>query len=323
MSKYLLVYNICEIGKTNLQWYITCIDNLLKIKYRKYHILISGCRVTKDTKTELYNRYKGKVSFYYTEHYLPVNITFNKAVIDAVSRYGEFDGYIYIDSGVDIEDKYNILNEIEKRFSTNKYGMISVQTDDDNGHYWFLNREQFLRDPYIRKEDFIVPLGKCVHLHFQCFHNNLLKAFGRLLPDIFIAYCTESVLSFLNASIDKQWVILKDIILKHDKGTDGATLSYDHTGPRGQHWNNLYGCMDIIPLLSNSLTKEVGFGYEEINQILMHDDSKFTSEGFAKDKKLLEFVKDNLYLTNEHLDYRFIFDNFFDITQPVKITESY
>jgi len=316
--KYLLVYNICEIGRQNLDWYIKCIDNLLKINYKNFHIVVSGCRVTLNTKVELYKKYKGQISFYYTEHYLPVNITFNKAVIDSFSKYGEFDGVIYIDSGIDIENNKNILNEINLRFSTGKYGMISVQTDTDHGHHWFFDHQRCATDPYIRGEDFLIPMGKCVHLHFQCFHKDLIKAYGRLLPDIFIAYCTESVLSFLNAAINKQWIILKDIILTHEKSADGATLSYNHHGPRGDPWNNLYGAMDIRPLLNDPKAKEVGFGYEEINQILVHDSSKFDKNNFALNKDLLPFIKNNLFLTNKHLDYNFIKDKFLDVSIVVE-----
>ena len=30
-NKYLIIYNICEIGKRNFEWYSKCINNLLKI----------------------------------------------------------------------------------------------------------------------------------------------------------------------------------------------------------------------------------------------------------------------------------------------------
>jgi len=329
MSKFLIVYNICEISKTNLDWYIKCLDNLLKINYKKFHILVSGCRVSKNTKIELYNRYKNKISFYYTEHYLPVNITFNKAVLEAVKNYGEFDGYIYIDSGVDIEDKTDILLQINERFKTQEYGMVSIQTENDHGHWWFLSEEQLKKDEYIRDNDFIIPIGKCVHLHFQCFHNNLLKEFGKILPDIFVAYCTESTLSFLNAAIKKRWIHLKDIILSHKKSTDGATCCFDeglwgskigrpigaHRGPRGLEWNNLYGGYDINNILSNPEASETGFGYEELNKILIHDNTKFTPEGYALSNKLLPFLKNNLFLSHDQLDYDFIKDKFINIVK--------
>lgn len=311
MNKYLVVFNICEIGRENSEWYIQCLNNLLKQTYNKFHIVVSGCRVTENTKKRLREKFGNKLSYYYTDHFLAVNITFNKAVLECVKHYGEFSGYIYIDSGIDTESNFNIIEEIDKRFSTNKFGMISLQTDTDHGHHWFLPAN--IQDPYIRKQDFIIPVGRCVHLHFQCFHNDILKTYGRILPDIFIAYCTESVLSFLNAGINKQWCIVKDIILTHKKSADGATLSYDHTGPRGQHWNNLYGGMDMMNILNDPKAIEYGFGYEEITGVLNHNPDLYTSEGYAKRSELKTFLRDNLFLQPDRLDYNSILDEFITV----------
>jgi len=312
MNSYLVVFNICEIGgKDNSDWYIQCLRNLVKQDYKKFHIVVSGCRISENTKNKLHAEFGNKLSYYYTDHFLAVNVTFNKAVIECVKKYGEFNGYIYVDSGIDTESNFNVISEIDTRFKTNKFGMISLQTDTDHGHHWFLPAN--IPDPYIRKNDFIIPLGRCVHLHFQCFHNDILKTYGRILPDIFIAYCTESVLSFLNAGINKQWCIVKDIILSHKKSADGATLSYDHTGPRGQHWNNLYGAMDMSEILRDPKAREVGFGYEEIAHILLHDPDLYTPEGFAKNSELKTFLADKLYLKKDRLDYNFILDEFVSV----------
>ena len=113
MNKYLVIYNICEIGKTNLQWYIQCIDNLLKINYSKYDLAISGCMVTNNTKQELLKRYKDKIYINFIDCRLPLNITFNHTVNKIVEKVDRYDGYIYIDSGVDIKDNLHIIKEID------------------------------------------------------------------------------------------------------------------------------------------------------------------------------------------------------------------
>ena len=69
-NKYLIVYNICEIGRRNCEWYIKCIDNLLRLNHKKFHVAVSGCRVSQQTKEELYNKFKDRVSFCYTENFL-------------------------------------------------------------------------------------------------------------------------------------------------------------------------------------------------------------------------------------------------------------
>lgn len=306
---YLIVYNICEIGTRNSEWYIKCIDNLLKLNHKRYHIAISGCRVSSETKKELYEKYKGKVSFCYTENFLSVNITFNITVMQCVKRFGAFSGYIYFDSGVNIEDNYNLLNEMEKRHVTEKYSMISVQTDTDHGHHWF--NPDHVNNPYIKDKDYTMPVGKCCNLHVTLFTDELREIYGgKIIPDIFNAYCTESVFSFLNAGIKKQWVILKDIILTHIKEKDGASKSYDHTGPRKQHWNNLYGMADMCEITNDPKAREVGLGYEELNNVLMHDPDLYTDQGHAKNDELKTYIKNNLFLKNEQLRYNHIL-NFF------------
>jgi hypothetical protein len=311
-NKYLVVYNICEIGRRNCEWYIKCIDNLLKLDHKKFHVAVSGCRVTEETKKELFNKFKDKISFCYTENFLSVNITFNLAVLKCVERFKEFTGYIYIDSGVNTEENYNLLEEIDNRVQTERFSMISVQTDTDHGHHWF--KKDHEHNPYIKDKDFIVPVGRCCNLHVSYFSNDLLNAFGRLIPDIFNAYCTESVFSFLNASIQKQWVIIKDIILTHIKEKDGATLSYDHIGPRQVPWNNLYGCADMENIVNDPKAREVGLGYEELGGVLLHNPELYTSEGHVKNDTLKKYIRENLFLKSNQLDYNHILHSF----HPVK-----
>ena len=310
-NKYLIVYNICEIGRRNCEWYIKCIDNLLRLNHKKFHVAVSGCRVSQQTKEELYNKFKGKVSFCYTENFLSVNITFNLTILKCVARFNEFTGYVYIDSGVNTEENLNLLNEIDERVQTEKYSMISIQTDTDHGHHWF--KIDHVDNPYIKNEDFVMPVGRCCNLHVSYFSNDLLKTFGKLIPDIFNAYCTESVFSFLNASIQKQWIILKDIILTHIKEKDGATLSYDHVGPRQVPWNNLYGCADMKQIVKDPKALEVGLGYEELGGVLMHNADLYTPEGHVKNDTLKEYIKEKLFLTSDQLDYNHILHSFIPV----------
>lgn len=305
---HLIVYNICEIGHRNCDWYVNCVDNLLKLDHSRYHVVISGCRVSQETKDRLHEKYKGTVSLSFTENFIPVNMTFNLAVQQCVKRFGSFDGYLYIDSGVDVQGNRDLLNQMEERFVTDRYSMVTAQTDTDHGHHWF--NEDHVHNPYIKGEDFVMPVGKCCNLHVQLFSNDLLNAYGRLIPDIFVAYCTESVFSFLNAGIQKQWVIIKDVILTHIKEKDGATQSYDHAGPRKEHWNNLYGMSDMSDIINDPLAKEVGLGYEELNGVLLHDPALYDENGHCNNMDLKKYIKDKLFLQPDQLQYDHILSHF-------------
>ena len=308
MFTYLVVYNICEIRAQNCDWYIQCIDNLLKLDHPAFHVAVSGCKVSNETKRRLVERYKNTVTFCFVEQFLSVNVTFNLTVEKCVSRYGKFTGYIYLDSGVNVDNNTNLLQLVSDRVATNKFSMITFQTDTDHGHHWF--KADHVTNPYIKGADFIMPVGKCCNLHVQYFSHDLLSQFGRLIPDIFLAYCTESTLSFLNASIKQQWVIVKDVILRHVKEQDGATLSYDHVGPRRVPWNNLYACADMADIIHDPVAKQVGLGYEEIGNIMMHDPTKYNDQGHALDDNLKAYIKTKLFLAPDQLNYDHIINTF-------------
>jgi hypothetical protein len=46
-----------------------------------------------------------------------------------------------------------------------------------------------------------------------------------------------------------------------------------------------------------------GFGYEECNKILVHDASQFDENGLCKNDRLREFIRKNIYLQPNVLDY--------------------
>ena len=191
MNKYLVVFNTCEINVPNLEWYIECIDNLLDTDYDNFDLAISGCMLTDNTKKVLLEKYKNKAFFNFIDCRLPVNITFNHTVNKIVEKVGRYDGYVYFDSGVNIGEDKHYLKEIDDRFSTGKYEMVSMQTDTDTG-FWIFGLHGYFYD-----HDYVVPVGKACNLHVTCFGDKLLKQYNKILPDIFLAYCTESVFSFI------------------------------------------------------------------------------------------------------------------------------
>ena len=119
-----------------------------------------------------------------------------------------------------------------------------------------------------------------------------------------MAYCTESVFSFLCAAVGQKWVVLKDIILHHFKSVDGATCGFDHTGPRGDNKNNLFSDLDIYEICSSPEALASGFGYEEMQGILLHDPSKYNKDGSCRDpRRLKKFIKNNMYLDEKQFSY--------------------
>lgn len=300
MKKYALIYNICEIQRRNLDWYITCLDNLLKTNYGNFDVVVSGCLVTPETKQALINKYRGRVIFNFIDTKATVNVTFNHTVQQIAKLKGDYDGYVYIDSGVNIENNYHFLEEMHTRYETGEYEMVMCQTDTDTGFHWFGLHG------YFYDHDFVVPVGKACNAHVILYGRKMFEYYNKLIPDIFLAYCTESVYSFLVAALNSRWLIIKDLILTHAKSVDGASAGYDHEGTKKQPWNNLYGGMDMLSIINDPRAREVGLGYEECNQIMMHDPNLYTPKGHAKHPGLKEYIKSKLFLQDNQLNYSHI-----------------
>lgn len=304
-DKILVVFNTCEIRHMNVWWYIECLQNLLRQDYDNFQIVVSGCKITAATKAALHKTFGNKIWYNYIEDIHPVNVTFNHTVKVVTQKMGTFDGYIYVDSGMNTQDNISALSEINLRSSTRKFGMVTLQPSTDTGYeMWFGKPEVGFA---FTGEDFIVPIGKACPLHFQFFDHKLLEYYGRLIPDIFKTFCTESTFSFLNAALGLKWVFVKDMVISHNKASDGpcSFAGHQYYGEK-ETWNNLLGGLDIKNLIMTPEGKQLGMGYEEAQNVFPHDPACYDENGFAKNPKLKEFIKKNLFVSPEVVDYETI-----------------
>ena len=204
--------------------------------------------------------------------------------------------------------------------------MISLNVDHDSGNGWWFNdlnpKPKHSVIPIVTQEDFIIPIGKCHNLHAQMFHNLIFKTFNnKILPDIFMGYCTESTLTFICAALNKKWVIVKDLVLHHEEKGDGQSscngILPEFPNKSGKHaWNHFYGGVDVESIFGTPEARNSGIGYEELcmrsaEYRFKHLDEKYCSEGFCKEpKKLEQFISQNLYLSIDKLDYNYILEEF-------------
>ncbi len=307
-NKLLVVYNTCGFsGREHVDWYIECIQNILNQDFDSFKVVISSCGNTQDVKEKLLRTFKKNISYSFTNEKLTVNQTFNHAVQNCVKKFGEFEGYFYIDSGVNFGDNKNVLADSYKLFKSGPYGLVTLQTDNDTGF-----KEWFNIDGQITGEDYIVPVGRACNLHAQIFSNEIFKAFGnKIIPDIFIAYCTESVFSFLAAATNQRWVIMKDLVLRHLKSIDGATCGFDHTGAKGDNKNNLFANLDIYEICKDPEAWDSGFGYEEMQGVFFHDPEKYDENGMVQDpERLRKFIESKIFLDKSVFDYEKVVHKF-------------
>jgi glycosyltransferase involved in cell wall biosynthesis len=300
-NKMLVVYNTCGFsGRESVDWYIKCINSILEQDFEDFRVVVSSVGNTVPVIKKLMSTFGKKISYNLTNERITVNQSFNHTVMKAVEEYGEFDSYLYVDSGIDFGNNKNVLTESYDLLRSGPNGMITIQASNDTGF-----KEWFGIRGTIKDENFEIPVGRACNLHTQLFSNEIFKAYdNKIIPDIFIAYCTESVFSFVSAGVSQKWIILKDIVLEHLKSVDGATSGFHHIGPRGDSTNNLFGGLDIREIVKNPEAWESGFGYEEMQGVFPHDPSQYDSDGFAKQpERLKEFIRENMFLSKDLFDY--------------------
>lgn len=296
-----MVYNTCGFsGREHVDWYIDCINNLLEQDFQDFKLVVSSCGNRMPVIKKLVSTFKNRVSFNFINDRITVNQSFNHTVKKCVEEFGEFEGYLYIDSGINVRDNKKVLSEAYELFKSDNYGMLTIQASNDNGFKQWIGV-----DEYVTGENFIIPIGRACNLHTQIFSNEVFKAFdNKIIPDIFVAYCTESIFSFLAAAVKQRWVIMKDMVLEHLKSIDGATCGFDHTGPKGDNKNNLFANLDIYEICKDPEAWESGFGYEEMQGVMHHDPEKYNEKGEVKDpNRLKEFIRTRMFLTKEQFDY--------------------
>tara|TARA_R110000751_G_scaffold170357_2_gene276997 strand:- start:128 stop:1084 length:957 start_codon:yes stop_codon:yes gene_type:complete len=304
--KLLVVYNTCGIKRDNTDWYIECINSLLNQDFDDYRVVLSSCLNSPECFKKIYDTFGNKISYCYHAEPHTVNITFNKTVQECVREFGEFESYLYVDSGCTLGDSSSSLRDIYDSYKLNSYGILSIQTDTDTCFQSLgLNLKNNSDTPQIVNEDYILPIGKAINLHLFLFDSEIYKRYNKILPDVFAAYCSESVLSFISASVNKRWAIMKELQVKHRKSIDGATLCVPHHSPiYRNHWNNLLYGRNALDFINDKEARNSGLGYEECNNIMKHNPDAYDSDGNALNKEeLSRIIEKYLFLSKNEINY--------------------
>lgn len=294
----LFVYNICGLGnRENTHYYTHALRSILQHTGPHDEVVISGCCTSEHVKQYLTDefRYRG-VSFNFIESAFPVNVTFNHTVAKCVERFGRFAGYTYVDSGIQFRE--DTITELRKRLDGNKYAMITAEASNDNGYQIWFGRTSLPEG----EGDFIVPIGRTLNLHVTVFSDELFAAYdGRIIPDIFASYSTESVFSFQCAALKKQFCVCRGVVVDHAHAMDGGASGFRGPG---------FGTADHVlmgPTMKDICAKpegtDCGFGYEEFRQFKMHKQDQFDENQHCINDQLLPFMKQNVFLSKELLDY--------------------
>jgi len=302
MKKILVVYNCCGIRQDNLPMWSSHLENILKQNYEDFDVCISACKISDNSKSyfnELKTKYENKIILSFIDEVLPVNITFNKSCIEA-SKYQNYDAYLYVASDVNFNDDINVLTKLVNLHFSDNIGITSGLVSADSGidvwmGYQVLN--------HLNHSHFEVPIGKTLNLHCMLFDKKIFESYNqKIIPDIFRTYCTESVFSFLTASLGLKYMIHnKSVFLTHLIGRDGSSVGFG--GPRG--WEDMFNpAISAQDRLMTQEARDCGFGYEEYLNIFVHDSDKYNSDNTHKNPQVLhDFNKKSIFLSDEEFDY--------------------
>jgi hypothetical protein len=299
-KQFLVVYNTCGLRGDNTDHYIKCLRSILTSQTTfKYKLAMSSCLNQKECRDRISQEFGDLVEIIAIDKPVTVNITYNKTCLEMISKYGPFEGYLYLDSGVDFVGNQDALEKGFKSFIDNDYGILSFQTNTDHG----LHNSKGARFPILR-ENYIMPLGGSINGHAELFCHSIVEKYGRVWPDVFAAYCTESTFTFISASVGKKQAVLCDIVLNHAQSLDGPSSSSPHNSKvYRNHWNNLLFGRDANIFIQDKDAKRAGLGYEECNKILEHDPDAYI-DGLPKDPKALsDAIMKYFFLTDQELNY--------------------
>jgi hypothetical protein len=335
--KILLVYNTCGIRRDNTEWYIECINSFLRQDFEGLHVVVSSCMNSSACFKRLYSEFKDRVSFcLYPERYV-VQTTFNKTVTEMVKKYGEFEGYMYVDSGVTFDNQTSVVREAYNRLNADKYAIVTVQTDTDAafndlvGGYvgdemiqdspqayseWSKKRGGFayqseFGDIQITGEDYIVPPGGSANLHANIFSNELWNLYdGKILADVFRAYCLETTFIWMAKSIKKDWVIVKDLQVRHLKALDIPCAGFNTmSGQSGNYWDNLFSDRSALEWMNDPEAIKAGLGYHNHPNAPLHSRMQYRLESYDENNNarypdlLHDIMKKYFFLRKDELDY--------------------
>jgi|TARA_R110000751_G_scaffold75933_2_gene152736 hypothetical protein len=304
MKKLLIVYNTCGIsGRSNIEGYISSLNSILRQDIEDVEVVVSACMNSASDIAALKETFPDML-INSVEEIVPVSVTFNDTVRKCVNKMGEFEGYLFIDSGIDFEDQTSAIRELYELFKSDSYGMVAARTDDDMGFDdWFntdMVGEELFKDGHM-----VVPVGIAVNLHVQIFSNEMFQHYGNVLPDIFAGQCMESVFSFLCAAVQSKWAVHKDIVLKHLTGMDGPSAGFlpNQWQMLGNvRWDHMFSTEESILDIIGRGT-EFGMGYEENQSISVHSPAEFDENGYCTNDKLKDYIRDNMFLNPSQFDY--------------------
>jgi hypothetical protein len=293
MNNVLAIYNTCGLsGRNNSATYINHLRPILSQDCPGYRVVLSDCCNSEEVRVKLMEEFGDAMSYNFIDDKLPLNITCNATAKAMTERFGQFDSYLYIDSGVHFGNEFNVAKDLWQLLrSDSDYALVASRINGDEGY------SEWRFFPYGNVKT-IVPIGKTVNLHCQLYSLEYFLAYNqKLLPDIFASDTHESIYTFLTAAINKRFVI-HPMLLNHHVSVDGPSIGFG----RGR---KLFQCSKEIEQIVHE-GRQFGFGYEECQSVCVHIETMYRDGFLENPEPLYNWIVKNMFLS---FDYNAIRQN--------------
>jgi hypothetical protein len=298
-----IVFNTCGIRGDFSHRYIKNLEALLNQKSRyKIHIIQSDCLSSDWSREKVREKIGGRILYNYINDKLPVNLTFNFSARKLLEIYPNIEWIIYSESAITLE-KYDISKLL--LCSCNNIGYISGLVSCDNNLHPFVKRGLITEGEDTEKLCEVYPkqcidldIGDSISCHLMAINKKVFTEFNGGLPDIFAGFCSESVLTFMAASLGLRWVVNTGVKVSHETQGDGRSVGFDPAGNRFDRGFIIGGVQGRV-----RECVKYGLGYEECSNIIMHDASLFDGRLPIYQAELRECIKQNLFLQEKEFKY--------------------
>jgi hypothetical protein len=316
--KMLVVYNCCGAKKDNLSMWIEHIDSLILQKNCIFDLVISGCIIDNKSQIDLLTylsktNFKGNIFLDFIQELHPVNVTFNHSIIKCSENF-DYRGYLFLSSDIKLLKDDHIQKMFDFHINEN-VGISNFIVDNENWIPTHISQD-FWNE--LQKNHTNFPFGQSINCDCMIFDGDIFKTYGKVIPDIFRSWCTESVFPFLSASINKSHKCHDSSIVVHHAiyRREGSSVIAQSGCEKG--CDDLYRSKrNVRERLLTQEAYESGFGYAESHFTihkwtresrekiyLIHNDDFYFSPYHPKDtNRLVSFIKNNVFLSDEELNY--------------------
>ena len=280
-------------------------------------VVVSSVMSSKNCIDTLKEKFKDSISIFSYEERYPVQVSCNKTILASIEDFQEeYEGYMYISSGILLPQLEDLFPRIIERNNSGEYGIIQLQTDQDQGYEWLGKGNQYTQIDFTK--DYQIPIGNHCNFHIAIINKSLKEFYGHPITDVHGLCCMESGIPYTSYALRKKYILLGNSECMHFTSFDSFKKMINinkqmvgHNQP-GVNCGLLWGrCRDDF--LKDQEGIDSGLGYypgtianntiDWNGVVLVHKREKYDENSLSIDDRLKFAVKRRYYTHKSEIDY--------------------